>query len=224
MNIGYGIGYGESDELPFFNNFFAGGLIRGGGQLRGYEENSLGPRSTAGGRYLTQNGITLARDEQGNILRNPDGTAQINNDFGYETQPLVDSMGNLILDTNGDPQVALAVQNFYLDDDYDSFGGNILTTASLELLFPLPFVPDSSRVRSTLFIDAGNVFSTSCTKRQSLLNNCSDFDVGELRYAAGLSVTYLSPFGPLTFYVAAPFGDREGDDTKQFDFTVGTGF
>ena len=224
MNIGYGIGYGESDELPFFNNFFAGGLIRGGGQLRGYEENSLGPRSTAGGRYLTQNGITLARDEQGNILRNPDGTAQINNDFGYETQPLVDSTGSLILDANGDPQVALAVQNFYLDDDYDSFGGNILTTASLELLFPLPFVPDSSRVRSTLFIDAGNVFSTSCTKRQSLLNNCSDFDVGELRYAAGLSVTYLSPFGPLTFYVAAPFGDREGDDTKQFDFTVGTGF
>ena len=41
-NLGYGIGYGESDELPFFNNFFAGGLIRGGGQLRGYEENSLG--------------------------------------------------------------------------------------------------------------------------------------------------------------------------------------
>ena len=34
-NLGYGIGYGESKELPFFNNFFAGGLIRGGGSLRG---------------------------------------------------------------------------------------------------------------------------------------------------------------------------------------------
>jgi len=45
-----------------------------------------------------------------------------------------------------------------------------------------------------------------------------------LRYAAGISLTYLSPFGPLTFYLAQPFGDREGDDTKQFDFTVGTGF
>jgi outer membrane protein insertion porin family len=224
MNIGYGIGYGDSDELPFFNNFFAGGLIRGGGQLRGYEENSLGPRSTAGARYLTQNGISLARDEQGNILRNIDGTAQISNEFGYQTQPLVDSSGNIVLDENGNPEVVLAVQSFFLDDDYDSFGGNILTTASLELLFPLPFVPDTSRVRSAFFIDAGNVFSTSCTQRATLLNNCNDLDFGELRYAAGLSVTYLSPFGPLTFYAAVPFGDKEGDDTKTFDFTVGAGF
>ncbi|MDG2141091.1 MAG: outer membrane protein assembly factor BamA [Gammaproteobacteria bacterium] len=223
-NLGYGIGYGESDELPFFNNFFAGGLIRGGGQLRGYEENSLGPASTAGARYLTESGITLARDEIGNILRNRDGTAKINNDYGYQTQTLVDSFGAPILDSTGNEQIQLAVQNFYLDDDYDSFGGNILAVASLELLFPLPFVPDPNRVRSAFFVDAGNVFSSSCTQRQSLLKNCSDFDTGELRYAAGLSVTYLSPFGPLTFYVAAPFGDKEGDDTKTFDFTVGTGF
>jgi outer membrane protein insertion porin family len=223
-NLGYGIGYGESDELPFFNNFFAGGLIRGGGQLRGYEENSLGPTSTAGARYLTEPGITLARDESGNILRNRDGTAQINNDYGYQTQTLLNAEGLPILDANGNEQIQLAIQNFYLDDDYDSFGGNILAVASLELLFPLPFVPDASRVRSAFFVDAGNVFSSSCTRRQTLLKNCSDFDTGELRYAAGLSVTYLSPFGPLTFYVAAPFGDKEGDDTKTFDFTVGTGF
>ena len=56
-----------------------------------------------------------------------------------------------------------------------------------------------------------------------MLKNCTDFDLGEIRYSAGISVTYLSPFGPLTFYVAKPFG-KEGDDTKTFDFTVGTGF
>ena len=220
-NLGYGIGYGESKELPFFNNFFAGGLIRGGGSLRGYEENSLGPSSTAGARYLTETGISLARDENGNIIRNLDGTAKINNDFGYQTQTLVDEFGLPILDSDGNEQVQLAIQNFYLDRDYDSFGGNILATASLELLFPLPFVPNANQVRSAFFIDAGNVFSTSCTKRQTLLKNCSDFDLGELRYAAGISFTYLSPFGPLTFYVAAPFGDGPGDDTKTFDFTVG---
>ena len=223
-NIGIGMGYGDTEELPFFNNFFAGGLIRGGGQLRGYEENSLGPRSSPGARYLTQSGVSLARDEEGNILRNPDGSAQISRDAAYQTEPFVDENGELILDANGNPQVQLAVQNFFLDEDYDSFGGNILTTVSLELLFPMPFVPNRNQLRSAFFIDAGNVFSTTCTERQTLLNNCTDFDVGELRYAAGVSVTYLSPFGPLTFYAAMPFGDKYGDDTKTFDFTVGTGF
>ena len=184
----------------------------------------MGPRSTPGARYLTDYGISLARDEEGNILRKIDGTAQIDNSVGYRTEALIDQFGNIVLDANGNPQVRLAVQDFYLDDDYDSFGGNILTTASLELLFPLPFIPNRNQVRSAFFIDAGNVFSTSCTERQTLLNNCTNFDTGGLRYAAGLSITYLSPFGPLTFYVAAPFGDREGDDTKTFDFTVGTGF
>ena len=111
-------------------------------------------------------------DENGNIIRNQDGSAQINRDFGYETQTLVDGNGYPILDADGNEQVQLAVQNFYLDRDYDAFGGNILATASLELLFPLPFVPNSNQVRSAFFIDAGNVFSSYCTNSQASLKNC----------------------------------------------------
>lgn len=222
-NLGYGIGYGDTEELPFFNNYFAGGL-NSQGVLRGFEENSLGPQSTPGARYLTEFGLTLARDENGEILRNEDGSAaSFNRDVGYQTEPLFDANGQPVLDADGNQQVALAVQNFFLDEDFDSFGGNILATATLELLFPIPFVDDSNRVRSAFFIDAGNVFSSHCTERQTLLKNCTDFDLGEMRYSAGISVTYLSPFGPLSFYVAAPFG-KEGDDTKSFDFTVGNGF
>lgn len=222
-NLGYGIGYGDTEELPFFNNYFAGGL-NSQGVLRGFEENSLGPQSTPGARYLTEFGLTLARDENGEILRNEDGSAaSFNRDVGYQTEPLFDANGQPVLDADGNQQVALAVQNFFLDEDFDSFGGNILATATLELLFPIPFVDDSNRVRSAFFIDAGNVFSSHCTERQTLLKNCTDFDLGEIRYSAGISVTYLSPFGPLSFYVAAPFG-KEGDDTKSFDFTVGNGF
>ncbi|MDG1026280.1 MAG: outer membrane protein assembly factor BamA [Gammaproteobacteria bacterium] len=222
-NLGYGIGYGDTEELPFFNNYFAGGL-NSQGVLRGFEENSLGPQSTPGARYLTEFGLTLERDENGEILRNEDGSAVgFNRDVGYQTEPLFDANGQPVLDANGNQQVALAVQNFFLDEDFDSFGGNILATATLELLFPIPFVDDSNRVRTAFFIDAGNVFSSHCTERQTLLKNCTDFDLGEMRYSAGISVTYLSPFGPLSFYVAAPFG-KEGDDTKSFDFTVGNGF
>ena len=102
---------------------------------------------------MTETGISLARDENGNIIRNLDGTAKINNDFGYQTQTLVDEVGLPILDSDGNEQVQLAIQNFYLDRDYDSFGGNILATASLELLFPLPFVPNANQVRSAFFIE-----------------------------------------------------------------------
>ncbi len=222
-NLGYGIGYGKTDELPFFNNYFAGGLSSAG-IVRGFEENSLGPQSTPGARYLTDFGLTLQRDENGEILKQADGSAiGFNSDSGYETVPLVDDNGQPVLDANGNQEIALAVQNFFLDEDFDSFGGNILTTATLELLFPLPFIEQSGQVRSAFFIDAGNVFSSNCTERQTLLKNCTDFDLGEIRYSAGISVTYLSPFGPLTFYVAKPFG-KEGDDTKTFDFTVGSGF
>ncbi|MCG8413619.1 MAG: outer membrane protein assembly factor BamA [Pseudomonadales bacterium] len=220
-NLGYGFGYGDDGELPFFNNYFAGGLIQGGGRVRGFEENSLGPESTAGARYLTEGPISLLRDENGEIIRDANGFAQLGGEFGYQTTPLFDADGNPSLDADGNPEVALAVQNFFLDEDFDSFGGNILTTATLELIFPVPFVPNQNQVRAAFFIDAGNVFSSNCTERRRLVKNCSDFDFGEIRYSAGVSVTYLSPFGPLTFYLAAPFG-KEGDDTKTFDFTVGT--
>jgi outer membrane protein insertion porin family len=40
-DVGYGDGYGELQELPFFKNYFAGGTT----SVRGYRARSLGPRS-----------------------------------------------------------------------------------------------------------------------------------------------------------------------------------
>ena len=42
--IGYGDAYGDTTELPFFENYYAGGPRT----VRGYEENSLGPEDFFG--------------------------------------------------------------------------------------------------------------------------------------------------------------------------------
>jgi outer membrane protein insertion porin family len=40
--LGFGDAYGKSNTFPFYENFYAGGF----GSVRGYEANTLGPRST----------------------------------------------------------------------------------------------------------------------------------------------------------------------------------
>ena len=43
-DIGYGDAYGDTTELPFFENFYVGGPR----SIRGYKENTIGPRDSAG--------------------------------------------------------------------------------------------------------------------------------------------------------------------------------
>lgn len=63
---GYGNGYGDTDRLPFYKNFFAGGP----GTVRGYRDRSVGPFSTTaagnegssvpfGGNILFSSGVEL---------------------------------------------------------------------------------------------------------------------------------------------------------------------
>ncbi|MAT82720.1 MAG: outer membrane protein assembly factor BamA [Gammaproteobacteria bacterium] len=101
------------------------------------------------------------------------------------------------------------------------FGGNLLTEASAELIFPLPFIEQSNQFRPVLFFDAGNVFNTNCPEVSTI---CSDFDEGELRYSAGISVTWITGLGPMTFGLAKPFNDGEFDKTETFQFELGRTF
>lgn len=196
--LGYGDGYGNTTELPFYEHFFSGGF----GSVRGFEVNTLGPRSTPPSVYNAERPVT-GIDENGlpTELGGPDGRQ-----FGYRLNP---DTGKLDFDT------------FQQQRRPPPFGGNVMIEGSAELLFPMPFLKDRSRVRSAFFIDVGNVFQTQCGAEQL---NCFDVDAAELRYSAGIGVTWLSGFGPLTFAIAKPLNAGPLDREEAFQFTLGQSF
>jgi len=92
-------------------------------------------------------------------------------------------------------------------------GGNLKTTGGAEVILPVPFFKDIKSIRIAGFFDVGNVYG-----------NDEDFDAGELRYSAGISGIWLSPFGLVSASVAQPFNDQATDQIQNFQFTFGTSF
>ena len=132
LDLGYLTAFGDTKETPFFQNFYAGGPR----SLRGFESNTLGPRSTEAPCY----------------------------EFNYSegTCPnLIDSDGDGILDIPYYNPYANSEYNKRV-----SIGGNIKVEGSLQLIFKLPFIEDQRSMRSAFFFDFGNVFSDNCKEYQ----------------------------------------------------------
>jgi outer membrane protein insertion porin family len=137
--FGYGDAYGDTEEFPFFQNFYAGGIR----SVRGFQANTLGVR-----------------------------------------------------------------------EDDEPLGGNLMVTGGAEIIFPVPFMEKSLKsFRLSAFTDFGNVYDVD-----------QDFDAGLLRYSAGLSAIWISPFGAMSFSIAAPLKKEDGDETEAFQFSLGSTF
>ncbi|QIK39100.1 outer membrane protein assembly factor BamA [Caldichromatium japonicum] len=147
-NLGYGDVYGDLKELPFFENFYAGGPR----SVRGFKANTLGPCE---------------------------------------------------IESN------------------DPVGGNLKLTGSIELFAPAPVGGEFEKtLRLGTFLDFGNVWATY----DSDLLAPTGFDLGELRYSTGLSLTWLSPIGALSVSLAVPLNEKDGDKTQVFQFGIGQTF
>lgn len=141
--VAYGDGYGSTNDLPFFENYFGGGP----GSVRGFRQNTLGPRDTP---------------------------------------------------QTGSGQIARP------------FGGSSKIYGSAELFFPVPFLSDVKSVRIGTFLDAGTV--------------SKGWEINNMRYSAGLSGEWLSPFGAISVSVAQPFNSSSTDNVQSFQFNFGSGF
>jgi outer membrane protein insertion porin family len=193
MKLGYGNGYGSVNGidqiLPFTQHFTAGG----GDSLRGFENNTVGPR-------------------------------------GIQLSPT--SIGT---DPNGVP-IYSGPENDVVSISSRSLGGNAMALGGVELIVPTPFVEadfDNS-VRTSLFVDVGNVWDTEFDYNRykdlrinKQFNNDGLLDYSDptlYRASYGLSVQWLSPMGPMVFSFSRAITERDGDDIKFFSFNIGQTF
>jgi outer membrane protein insertion porin family len=100
------------------------------------------------------------------------------------------------------------------DDRYDDehMGGNRKVVGNVELLWGVPGYDKSMRMG--WFFDAGQIYSKG--KKY-------DYD-DSMRMSTGLSLSWVSPVGPLKLSVASPINKKKGDDTETFQFQLGSTF
>ena len=98
-------------------------------------------------------------------------------------------------------------------DDFVSTGGTTKIVASTKMLFPLPGGMFKDQVRLETFIDGGGVWEED-----------ENIALDEMRFSAGLSVLWVSPFGPINVSFAKALNDDAQDEMESFQFGMGTNF
>ncbi len=92
-------------------------------------------------------------------------------------------------------------------------GGTTRIVGNAEVFVPVPLLKNSSQFRLSAFVDAGNVYG-----------NSESINLGELRYGAGVGVSWFSPFGPLKLVFAKALNAKDTDTTQVLQFQLGSQF
>ncbi len=95
----------------------------------------------------------------------------------------------------------------------DVLGGDKRLVGNAELLLPLPGSGLDKSMRLGAFVDAGNIWGDN-----------NKFSLGDMRYSAGLSLSWNSPVGPLKFSFAQPINKKPEDKLQRLQFQFGSVF
>lgn len=98
-----------------------------------------------------------------------------------------------------------------------AYGGNLFGDASLGLIFP-NYISDS--LRTSVFVDAGNTYSTEDNRNFGGQSTNS----GPIRTSYGLEADWLTPLGPIELSLAKTINSRPGDKLEAFQFSLGANF
>ena len=223
------LGYIESwgDEGIRINDRF----FKGGNSFRGFDVAGLGPREVT---YQFDNSdstnCSLGDTSCVNPIALPVGVSppaftypRLNSDG---TQAVTDS-GLLLYETaatdgSGNLLPAKVIQG-------NALGGKAYAIASLELAFPLPYVPEEFGLDGAFFVEAGTLGLLDDRDRdRSFQSNPFSVtrvdDSASLRASAGLSIGWDSPFGPIRFDFSQILASEEYDRTETFRFATNTRF
>jgi len=144
-------------------------------------------------------------------------TFMLQGDTGY-----VDGLGNKTVPFfknfyAGGPSSVRGYRAFSLgpqDIQGNVLGGTRKLTGTAELQFPMPGAQNDKSLRVVTFVDAGQVYGAN-----------QKFDLGELRYSAGVGLAWNSPFGPLKISLAQPLNAKSGiDRIERLQLNFGTQF
>lgn len=96
---------------------------------------------------------------------------------------------------------------------FDALGGSKRLIGNAELQFPFPGSGQDRSLRWFVFGDGGQIWQETQKIR-----------LNEMRYSAGIGLSWISPVGPLKLSYAKPLNAKPGDRLERFQFQMGTGF
>ena len=100
-------------------------------------------------------------------------------------------------------------------DGNDFIGGNYAMASNFELSLP-NLLPESTKTDVGLFLDIGNLWKVD-------YDNSLD-DSNKIRSSTGVTTSFLSPVGPMSFVFSKNISKAATDSVETFNFRLGTTF